>query len=47
MASLFSKITNFTRSPQGRRVTEQVKQMARDPRKRQQAQEMMRKFKKR
>ncbi|MCS7480118.1 hypothetical protein ACFFQW_07195 [Umezawaea endophytica] len=47
MASLFSKIAAFVRSPQGRRVTEQAKQMAKDPRKRAQAQQMFRKFRKR
>ncbi|WP_177154440.1 MULTISPECIES: hypothetical protein [Actinosynnema] len=47
MASLFSKITAFTRSPQGRRITEQVKNAARDPRTRAKAQDMLRRFKKR
>ena len=47
MASLFSKIAAFVRSPQGRRVTDQAKQMAKDPRKRAQAQEVLRKFRKR
>ena len=47
MASLFSKIAAYVRSPQGRRMTDQAKQMAKDPRKRAQAQEMLRKFRKR
>ncbi|MEU4739978.1 hypothetical protein AB0G02_05855 [Actinosynnema sp. NPDC023658] len=47
MASLFSKISAFARSPQGRRVAEQVKQAARDPRNKAKAQELMRKFRKR
>ncbi|MGM1063691.1 hypothetical protein [Saccharothrix sp. Mg75] len=44
MASLFSKIAAFARSPQGRRVTEQVKNAARDPRNRAKAQQVLRKF---
>ncbi|HWO64675.1 MAG TPA: hypothetical protein VNO31_32025 [Umezawaea sp.] len=47
MASIFSKIAAYVRSPQGRRMTDQAKQMAKDPRKRAQAQEMLRKFRKR
>ncbi|WP_165777473.1 hypothetical protein [Amycolatopsis antarctica] len=37
MASLFSKISSFARSPQGRRAIEQAKQAAKDPRRKQQA----------
>lgn len=44
MASLFSKLSAFARSPQGRRITEQIKHAARDPRTRAKAQEMLRKF---
>lgn len=47
MASLFSKIAAYVRSPQGRRMTDQAKRMAKDPRKRAQAQEVLRKFRKR
>jgi GTP cyclohydrolase II len=47
MASLFSKIAAYVRSPKGRRMTEQAKQMAKDPRRRAQAQQMLRKFRKR
>ncbi|MCE7000594.1 hypothetical protein LZG04_38135 [Saccharothrix sp. S26] len=47
MAKLFSKLAAFARSPQGRRVTEQVKQAARDPRNKAKAQQLMRKFRKR
>lgn len=47
MASLFDKLKGFLRSPQGRRLTDQAKQMARDPHKRAQAQQMLRKFRKR
>ncbi len=31
MASMFQKIADFARGPQGRRVTEQVKRYAQDP----------------
>jgi len=41
MASLFSKISSFARSPQGRRAINQAKQVARDPRRRQQAKEAL------
>jgi len=47
MASLFSRISAFLRSPQGRRATDQVKRMAKDPQKRAQAQQMLRKLRKR
>ncbi|WP_170191851.1 hypothetical protein [Saccharothrix syringae] len=47
MASLFNKIAAFARSPQGRRLVDQAKYMARDPRNRAKAQELMRKFRKR
>lgn len=46
MASLFSKLAAFARSPQGRRVAEQVKQAARDPRNKAKAQQVLRKFRK-
>ncbi|GAA1336506.1 hypothetical protein [Saccharothrix algeriensis] len=47
MASLLSRITAFARSPQGRRVTEQLKHAARDPRNKVKAQQLLRKFRKR
>ncbi|MEJ2857052.1 MULTISPECIES: hypothetical protein [unclassified Saccharothrix] len=47
MASLFSKLSAFARSPQGRRITEQIKHAARDPRTKAKAQEMIRKLRKR
>ncbi|MEO6082728.1 MAG: hypothetical protein ABIQ18_06440 [Umezawaea sp.] len=47
MASLFSKIVAYVRSPKGRQMTEKAKIMARDPQKRAQAQQMLRKFRKR
>jgi hypothetical protein len=46
MASLFSKIATFVRSPQGRRLTEQVKHMAKDPQQRAQAQQVLRRLRK-
>lgn len=47
MASLFSKLAAFARSPQGRRVTDQVKNAARDPRNKAKAQQLLRKLRKR
>ncbi|MBB5805496.1 hypothetical protein F4560_005264 [Saccharothrix ecbatanensis] len=47
MASLFSKIAEFARSPKGRRITDQVKHAANDPRNRAKAQQLLRKFRKR
>lgn len=47
MASLFSKIAAFARSPQGRRVVERAKYVARDPRNRAKAEQLLRKFRKR
>ncbi|CAL9350505.1 hypothetical protein SUDANB95_00454 [Actinosynnema sp. ALI-1.44] len=44
MASLFRKLSAFARSPQGRRITEQLKHAARDPRNKAKAQELFRKF---
>jgi hypothetical protein len=37
MASFFTKITRFAGSPQGRRAVQQAKELANDPRRRQQA----------
>ncbi len=36
MGSLFSKVRDFARSPQGRELAEKAKQMAKDPEKRRQ-----------
>ncbi|MEU5695199.1 hypothetical protein [Actinosynnema sp. NPDC020468] len=47
MASFFGKIAAFLRSPQGRRVTDQVRTAARDPRNRAKAQEALRRFRRR
>ncbi len=47
MASLFRKLAALARSPQGRRVAEQVKHAARDPRNKAKAQQLLRKFRKR
>ncbi|MFC8569695.1 hypothetical protein ACFUIW_28465 [Streptomyces sp. NPDC057245] len=47
MASVLDRIKQFARSPQGRRATEQARRVASDPRRRAQAQQMLRKFGKR
>ncbi|MDT0614926.1 hypothetical protein [Streptomyces lancefieldiae] len=47
MAGMLDRIKSFARSPQGRRTVEQVRRAASDPRRRAQAQEMLRKFGKR
>jgi hypothetical protein len=47
MAGMLDRIKEFARSPQGRRTAEQVRRAAADPRRRAQAQEMLRKFGKR
>ncbi|WP_345590459.1 hypothetical protein [Streptomyces marokkonensis] len=47
MAGVLDRIMRFARSPQGRRATEQVRRAASDPRRRAQAQGMLRKFGKR
>ncbi|MEU3529281.1 hypothetical protein AB0E62_36430 [Streptomyces sp. NPDC038707] len=44
MAGVVERIKQFARSPQGRRTIEQVRRTAADPRRRAQAQELMRKF---
>ena len=44
MASPFRKISEFLKSPQGRRYTEQAKAYARDPRNRAKAKQMFDKF---
>ncbi|MBW4716550.1 hypothetical protein [Saccharothrix obliqua] len=47
MASLFSRISAFARSPQGRRVTEQLKHAARDPRTKAKIQQALNRLRKR
>jgi hypothetical protein len=47
MAGVLNRIKQFARSPQGRRTTEQVRRAAADPRRRAQAQGLLRKFGKR
>ncbi|MEU4803614.1 hypothetical protein [Actinosynnema sp. NPDC023587] len=47
MPSLFSKLSALARSPQGRRVTEQLKHAARDPRNKTRLQGVLRKLRKR
>jgi hypothetical protein len=44
MASPLSKLGAFLRSPQGRKLTEQAKSYAQDPRNRAKAKEMLNKF---
>ncbi len=44
MASMFQKIADFARGPQGRRVTEQVKRYAQDPKNRAKAQQLLGRF---
>ncbi|MBT3149562.1 hypothetical protein HTV45_01325 [Streptomyces sp. CHD11] len=41
MPSMIQRIKQFTRSPQGRRTTEQVRRAASDPRRRAQAQRLL------
>ncbi|MEV0680314.1 hypothetical protein AB0I60_27740 [Actinosynnema sp. NPDC050436] len=47
MPSLFSKLSALARSPQGRRVTEQLKHAARDPRNKARVQQFLRRLRKR
>ncbi len=47
MAGIMDRIMSFARSPKGRRVIEQGKRAAADPRKRAQAKETLRKFRSR
>lgn len=44
MASLFSKVARFASSPQGRRLVNQAKEFARDPRRQAQAKEALAKL---
>ncbi|QUQ68667.1 hypothetical protein [Kutzneria sp. CA-103260] len=47
MASIWRRITDFLRSPQGRRLTEQVTRAASDPRNQQRAREALQRLRKR
>ncbi|MFF7976241.1 hypothetical protein [Streptomyces sp. NPDC007905] len=44
MAGVVERVKQFVRSPQGRRTIEQVRRTAADPRRRAQAQELVRKL---
>ncbi len=44
MAGIIGRISAFLKSPQGRRYSDQAKRMASDPRNRQRAQDMLRRF---
>jgi hypothetical protein len=44
MASFMDKIKSFLRSPQGQRLQAKARQAAQDPRKRAQAEQLLRKF---
>lgn len=44
MPGMFSKVTDFLKSPQGRKYTDQAKRYAQDPKNRAKAQEMFKKF---
>ena len=47
MASIWQRVRDFLRSPQGRRLTEQVKRAARDPKNQQRVREAVRRMRKR
>ena len=44
MPGLFAKVSEFLKSPQGRKYTEQAKRYAKDPKNRSRAQDMIKKF---
>lgn len=44
MPGLFQKVSNFLKSPQGRKFTDQAKRYAQDPKNRSKAQQMVKKF---
>ncbi|MDN0197881.1 hypothetical protein [Streptomyces sp. S.PNR 29] len=46
MAGVLDRLKQFARSPQGRRAMEQARRAAADPRRRAQAQQLLRKFRK-
>ena len=47
MASIWQRVKDFLRSPQGRKLTEQVKQAARDPRNQQRVRDAVKRLRKR
>jgi hypothetical protein len=47
MASIWQRVKDFLRSPQGRKLTEQVKRAAQDPKNQQRAREAVRRLRKR
>jgi len=46
MASIWQRITGFLRSPQGRKLTDQVKRAASDPRNQQRVRDAVRRIRK-
>lgn len=44
MPGLFQKVSQFLKSPQGRKYSDQAKRYASDPKNRQKAQQMLNKF---
>ncbi|GAA4846129.1 MULTISPECIES: hypothetical protein [Actinomycetospora] len=44
MPGLFSKVSEFLKSPQGRKYTDQAKRYASDPKNRQKAQDLFKRF---
>ena len=47
MASIWQRLTAFLRSPQGRKLTDQVKRAAQDPKNQQRAKDALKRFRKR
>jgi hypothetical protein len=47
MASIWQRLTAFLRSPQGRKLTEQVKRAAQDPKNQQRAKDALKRLRKR
>jgi hypothetical protein len=47
MASIWQRVRDYLRSPQGRRLTEQIKQAAKDPRNQQRVRDAVRRIRKR
>ncbi|GAA3439182.1 hypothetical protein [Kutzneria kofuensis] len=47
MASIWQRVSDFLRSPQGRKLTEQVKRAARDPKNQQRVKDAVRRLRKR
>jgi hypothetical protein len=46
MASIWQRLTDFLRSPQGRKLTEQVKRAAQDPRNQQRVKDAVKRLRK-